>query len=242
MSGGLTGLSGLTGISAVAGGGVIAEPSFASVPGAQSVNRDATKNLPALTLTYTGVSPLLLTLTASHASLLITVAHPGAEVITGNGTNVVTITGTKAEIEACVANLAWSCVGSVSGSRSIATAIRRDGEGSDADTDSITVTVVAINEIHEWDNGGATTGTIDYGGAPAFTIPIEDLISDPTGTLQAFWRQVHGGVDASYSITGSGPWQIEFVGVQAGENHPPQGLSNNTTDGDPTVTRIQVGG
>lgn len=100
---------------------------------------------------------------------------------------------------------------------------------------TITSNIEGANAIQQVDLGGATTGTfyLDNG------VTSGEVTSLDASGVQAACDTVWGS--GNTSVTGSGPFDIEFIDNLALQEIEEMTVTTNTTDGSPTVTQIEYG-
>ena len=155
-----------------------------TVPGAQSVNEDATLPIAGVSVADPDVGPLTTTLTVTNGIVNVT-AGAG---VTGNGTAAVTITGTAAEINAALAGLAYTGNLNFNGPDTLTVTT---GDGTTQDVDAIAITVNPVNDQPVLDldaNNSSGAAGFDYttifipGGAAAAVADVDNLITDADET------------------------------------------------------------
>ena len=105
-----------------------------------------------------------------------------------------------------------------------------------ADTVSVSTTTngaAAVNEVQQLNLGGATTGTFDVGGV-TIDVTSGSLQSD----LQSAWATALLGGTWTATDQGGGVWNLTEAGYS---NWGEPSLSNNATDGSPSISTITNG-
>lgn len=173
----------MMGCGAPTGEVVPAEPSFSGEVADGSIEEGGDGASPVIAIVYAGGSTLRFAIAISGHTGDVTVEFDdeSGATISGNNTASVTITGTKAQIETEIASIVISAAVGSSGIATAALGIRRNGEGSDADTDSFDLEITpaepsftGIPPDASMVEGGALDAIgigIDYAGA-------EDLFAD----------------------------------------------------------------
>ncbi len=110
-----------------------------TVPVAQSVAEDTTLPIAGVSVADIDSSALTTTLSVAHGTLNVT-AGPG---VGGNGTAIVTITGTAAQINTALASLAYTGNLNFNGADTLTVAT---SDTTATDTDTIAITVNAVND------------------------------------------------------------------------------------------------
>ena len=111
-----------------------------TVPGGQTVAEDITSQIVGVSVADSDSSALRTTLSVAHGILNVTA---GAGVITGNGTAIVTIAGTAAQINTALAGLAYAGNPDFAGADTITVAT---SDATVIDTDTIAITVNPVND------------------------------------------------------------------------------------------------
>ena len=159
-----------------------------TVPGAQTVAEDTTLPIAGVSVADIDSSALTTTLSVAHGILNVT-AGAG---VTGNGTAIVTIAGTAAEINTALAGLAYTGNLNFNGADTITVATH---DGASTDTDTISITVNPVNDAPVAVDDVATV----VQGAAVTTVNVLGNDSDPDNTLTAasitaFTQGMHGSV------------------------------------------------
>src|SRR6185503_17528977 len=110
-----------------------------TVPGAQTVAEDSILPIVGVSVADSDSSALTTTLSVANGILNVT-AGPG---VSGNGTAIVTITGSAAQINAALVGLAYTGNLNFNGADTITVAT---SDGTATDTDLIAITVNAVND------------------------------------------------------------------------------------------------
>ena len=111
-----------------------------TVPGPQTTAEDTTLPISGVSVTDVDGDPLTTTLTITNGTASVTAG--GGATIGGNGTNIVTISGTAAQINAALTGLTYTNTPDYNGPAQI-TVATNDGTVTTTDTIGITVTPVA---------------------------------------------------------------------------------------------------
>ena len=114
------------------------DPPINTVPGAQTVAEDTTLSIAGVSVADIDSSALTTTLSVAHGILNVT-----GPSVTGNGTAIVTITGTAAQINTALAGLAYTGNLNFNGADTITVAT---SDGTAVDTDTIAITINAVND------------------------------------------------------------------------------------------------
>ena len=111
-----------------------------TVPGAQTTPEDTAKAITGVSVSDVDGDPLTTTLTITNGTASVTAG--GGAMIGGNGTNIVTISGTAAQINAALTGLTYTNTPDYNGAAQI-TVATNDGTVTTTNTIGITVTPVA---------------------------------------------------------------------------------------------------
>jgi VCBS repeat-containing protein len=165
------------------------DPPINTVPGPQTVAEDTILPIAGVLVADIDSSALTTTLSVAHGTLNVTA---GAGVITGNGTAIVAIAGTAAEINTALAGLAYTGNLNFNGADTITVATH---DGASTDTDTIAITVTPVNDPPVAVDDVATVTQ----GAAVTTVNVLGNDSDPDNTLTAasiaaFTQGMHGSV------------------------------------------------
>ena len=112
-----------------------------TVPGAQSVNEDATLPIAGVSVADVDGTPLTTTLTVTSGTLSVTTG--GGATIGGNGSAAVTLSGSAAQINAALAGLSYTGNLNFNGSDTLTVTT---GDGTATDTDTVAITVNPVND------------------------------------------------------------------------------------------------
>ena len=164
------------------------DPPVNTVPGGQTVAEDTTLPIAGVSVADIDSSALTTTLSVAHGILNVT-AGAG---VTGNGTAIVTIAGTAAQINTALAGLAYTGNLNFNGADTITVATH---DGAATDTDTISITVTPVNDAPVAVDDVATV----VQGAAVTTVNVLGNDSDPDNTLTAasitaFTQGTHGSV------------------------------------------------
>ena len=225
-----------------------------TVPGGQTVAEDTILPIVGVSVADIDSSALTTTLSVAHGILNVT-AGPG---VTGNGTAIVTITGTAAQINAALAGLAYTGNLNFNGADTL-TVATNDGTATDTDTIAITVNPVNDAPALNLDTNSSTIGGVDYltaftDGGPAVAIVDTDVsvidtdsptLASATVTLtnpQALDRLTFNGpAPGSIIVAASGTSVITLTGAASAADYQAalrQITFDNTGTNPSTDTRI----
>ena len=207
------------------------DPPINTVPGPQTVAEDTILPIAGVLVADINSSALTTTLSVAHGILNVTA---GAGVITGNGTAIVTIAGTAAEINTALAGLAYTGNLNFNGTDTITVAT---SDGTAVDTDAIAITVNAVNDAPINTVPGGQTVAEDT-ILPIAGVSVADIDSSALTTTLSV---AHGilNVTAGPSVTGNGTASVAITGSAAQINAALAGLAytgNLNFNGADTIT------
>ena len=195
-----------------------------TVPGAQSVAEDTALPIAGVSVADIDSSALTTTLNVSSGMLNVT-AGAG---VTGNGTAIVTITGTAAQINAALAGLAYTGNPNFNGGDTLTVAT---SDGTATDTDLIAITVNPVNDAPVNTVPGAQSVAEDT-ALPIAGVSVADIDSSAlTTTLNVSSGTLN--VIAGAGVTGNGSASVTIAGTAAQINAALAGLAYT---GNPTST------
>ncbi len=187
-----------------------------TVPVAQSVAEDATLLIAGVSVADIDSSPLTTTLSVAHGTLNVT-AGPG---VGGNGTAIVTITGTAAQINTALASLTYTGNLNFNGADTLTVAT---SDTTATDTDTIAITVNPVND------------------APINTVPVAQSVAEDatlliagvsvadidSSALTTTLSVAHGtlNVTAGPGVGGNGTASVTITGTAAQINTALAGLA-----------------
>ena len=194
----------------------VADAPVNTVPGAQSVNEDATLPIAGVSVADPDVGTLTTTLTVTSGTLSVT-AGPG---VSGNGTATVTITGTAAQINAALAGLSYTGNLNFNGSDTLTVTT---GDGTAQDIDTVAITVNPVNDAPVNTVPGAQSVNEDT------TLPIAGVsVADADSSALTTTLTVTSGtlnVTAGAGVSGNGTATVTITGTAAEINAALAGLS-----------------
>ena len=187
-----------------------------TVPGAQSVNEDATLPIAGVSVADVDGPALTTTLTVTSGTLNVT-AGAG---VTGNGTATVTITGTAAEINTALAGLTYTGTLDFNGSDTLTVTT---GDGTAQDIDTVAITVNPVNDAPVNTVPGAQTVNEDT-ALPIAGVSVADVDG---GTLTTTLTVTSGtlSVTAGPGVSGNGTGSVAITGTAAEINAALAGLT-----------------
>ena len=153
-----------------------------TVPGAQTVNEDTALAIAGLSVADVDSPTLTTTLTVTNGTLAIVA---GAARVTGFLTNILTINGTIAEVNAALASVSYLGNPNFTGSDSLT--VRTDDGTTTPDVDTVAITVAAVADAPELDldpdnsSGAPGSGYIivfTENGAPALLADADISLTD----------------------------------------------------------------
>ena len=188
-----------------------------TVPGGQTVAEDITSQIVGVSVADSDSSALTTTLSVAHGILNVTA---GAGVITGNGTAIVTIAGTAAQINTALAGLAYAGNPDFAGADTITVAT---SDATAIDTDTIAITVNPVNDPPINTVPAAVTVAEDT-ILPIAGVSVADIDSSALTTTLSV---AHGilNVTDSPGVTGNGTAHVTIAGTAAQINTALAGLA-----------------
>jgi len=130
-----------------------------TLPATFSINEDATTTLAGVSVSDADAGQILTTVLTVPAGNTLTVGAGGGAVITGNGSNTVTLVGTPAQINAALATLTEKPPANFFGTVAVGMTTS-DGGASDTDSAVITVNNVNDNPTANPDNASVTANSV----------------------------------------------------------------------------------
>src|SRR6266545_4992675 len=188
-----------------------------TVPGAQTVAEDTTLPIVGVSVADIDSSTLTTTLSVAHGILNVT-AGPG---VSGNGTAIVTITGTAAQINTALVGLAYTGNLNFNGPDTL-TVATNDGTATAIDT--IAITVNPVNDPPVNTVPAAQTAAEDTTLAIAGVSVADSDSSTLTTTLSVSSGTLHVTAGAGV-ITGNGTGGVTITGTAAQINAALAGLA-----------------
>ena len=194
------------------------DPPINTVPTAQTAAEDTTLSIVGVSVADSDSSALTTTLSVANGILNVT-AGLGAGV-GGNGTDSVTIAGTAAQINAALADLAYTGNLNFNGADTLTVAT---SDGTATDTDTIAITVNAVND--------APINTVPGGQSVAeeTILPIAGVsVADIDSSALTTTLSVSSGilnVTAGPGVTGNGTANVTIAGTAAQINAALVGLA-----------------
>ncbi len=197
-----------------------------TVPGGQTVAEDTTLPIAGVSVADSDSSTLTTLLSVAHGTLNVTA---GAGVINGNGTAVVTITGSAVQINTALAGLAYTGNLDFNGADTL-TVATIDGTAIDIDTIAITVNPVNDAPALNLDADSSTIGGVDYlttftGSAVGIVDTDVSIVDNDSPTL------------ASATVTLTNPQALDSLTF----NGPPPGSINVSGSGTSEITLMGTG-
>ena len=187
-----------------------------TVPGAQTVAEDSILPIVGVSVADIDSSALTTTLSVANGILNVT-AGPG---VSGNGTAIVTITGTAAQINAALVGLAYTGNLNFNGADTITVAT---SDGTATDTDLIAITVNPVNDAPINTVPGAQSVAEDT-ILPIAGVSVADIDSSAlTTTLNVSSGTLN--VTAGAGVTGNGTASVTIAGTAAQINAALAGLA-----------------
>ncbi|MFC0243784.1 T1SS-143 repeat domain-containing protein [Rhodopseudomonas telluris] len=204
-----------------------------TVPGAQSVNEDVGKAITGLSISDVdaGNGVLSTTLAVTHGTL--TVAAFGGATVGGSGTDLVTISGTVAQINATLAaanNVVYQGALNFNGTDTLTMTTNDGGNagagGAKSDTDTVSIVVNPVNDlpVAVADDGGANAAfrMTEDAGTATFNVLANDTLDPDAGatntvTIASLLVPTNSyGIDASdlqVTVTGDNKIQVTLLGT-----------------------------
>ena len=197
------------------------DPPINTVPGAQSVDEDTNLPIAGVSVADSDSSALTTILSVAHGILNVTTG-PGA-VVTGNGTAIVTIAGTAAQINTALAGLAYVGNPDFNGADTL-TVTTRDGAAA-TDTDTIAITVNPVNDAPINTVPGAQTVAEDT-ILPIVGVSVADIDSSAlTTTLSVLSGKLDVTAGGGAVVTNNGTASVTIAGTAAQINAALAGLA-----------------
>ena len=201
-----------------------------TVPGAQTVAEDTILPIVGVSVADIDSSALTTTLSVANGILNVT-AGPG---VSGNGTAIVTITGTAAQINAALVGLAYTGNLNFNGADTITVAT---SDGTATDTDLIAITVNPVNDA-PINTVPAAQSVAEDTILPIAGVSVADIDSSAlTTTLNVSSGTLN--VTAGAGVTGNGSASVSIAGTAAQINAALAGLAytgNLNFNGGDTLT------
>ena len=210
----------------------VADAPVNTVPAAQSVNEDTLLAIAGVSVADADGGALSTTLTVTSGILNVT---PGAGV-SGNGTAVVNITGTAAEINAALAGLSYTGTLNFHGSDTLTVTT---SDGTATDTDTVAITVSPVNDAPVNTVPGAQTVNEDT-ALPIAGVSVADVENSPlTTTLTVSSGTLNVATGGGATIGGNGSAAVTLSGSATQINAALAGLAytgNPNFNGSDTLT------
>ena len=188
-----------------------------TVPGGQTVAEDITSQIVGVSVADSDSSALTTTLSVAHGTLNVTA---GAGVITGNGTAIVTIAGTAAEINTALAGLAYAGNPDFAGADTITV---KTSDATAIDTDTIAITVNPVNDPPINTVPAAVTLAEDT-ILPIAGVSVADIDSSALTTTLSVAHGILNVTDFP-GVTGNGTAHVTIAGTATQINTALAGLA-----------------
>ncbi|WP_367848130.1 cadherin domain-containing protein [Rhodoferax sp. WC2427] len=203
---------------------VAAGPVVQTVPGTQSIVEDVGTAIGGISVSAPFAAAISTTLTVSNGTLLVSLLG-GASISTGaNGSTILTLNGTVAQVNAALATLQYTGATNYFGSDTLAISTSDGASGSDADNLGITVTPVNDAPVISSNGGGATANLSLAENTTAVTTVVASDVDGP-----ALSYTISGGADAARFQINSSTGALSFLSAPDFEN-PTDAGSNNVYD------------
>ena len=234
------------------------DPPVNQVPGAQSTNEDQARvfssgngNRMTTSDADAGSATVQVVLTATNGTITVPQA-PDTGTLSGNGTAVVTMTGSVAEINAAMNGLSFLPTANFNGTATLQIATNDQGNsgtgGPKSDTDQVSITVNAVNDAPVNSVPGTQSTPEDtakvFSSGNGNLISISDLDAG-TGTVQVTLTGTNGTITvptipSAGTRTGNGAAVVTLTGSVAAINTALNGLSFTPTQDFNGTAGLQV--